>query len=134
MNNGYISININDAQVGLKFGMSANRMFFEHLGKRYGESGINFSLNEIDISELIFAGYKNNCLIKDLNPILTRGQIIEWVDEMTVNNGDILLDITKVWEQSKFSEKYIEAIKEVLDPEAKKKLTGTISNPTHLVY
>jgi kynurenine formamidase len=130
MTNGYINISVNGIAVGLKFGMPANRMFFEYLGEKFSEGDIK--LNEIDISYLIYCGYVNNCLIKDEQAVIKKGQFLEWVEEqsLTAEGSKLMAEISQVWESSRFTEKHLEAIKDALNPEeAKKKLNGMTLNP-----
>ena len=62
----YTTITINDQKVGLKFGMAS----FRYLSEKFVE-GISFNngeLTEIGIAHLIYSGYLNNCLVKDVIP------------------------------------------------------------------
>jgi hypothetical protein len=128
--NGYINISVNGLPVGLKFGMHANEMFWKHLGNKFSEGDI--TLNVVDISFLIYCGYVNNCLIKDEQAVIKKGQFLEWVENesLTDEGSKLMAEISQVWESSKFTEKHLEAIKDALNPEeAKKKLNGMTLNP-----
>ena len=101
----YTTITINDTKIGLKFGMAS----FRYLQTRFIE-GIAFNddgLNEIGISHIIYSGYYNNCLIKDVEPLLSFEQIVDWI-EANLKNEDVLEEVKKVvnlWTQSDFIKK-----------------------------
>lgn len=98
----YTTITINDTKLGLKFGMAS----FRYLQTRFidGVSFNNDGLNEIGISHIIYSGYYNNCLIKDIEPSLSFGDIVDWI-ESNLKNEDTLEEIKKVvnlWSESDF--------------------------------
>jgi len=74
----YTTITINGTTIGLKFGMAS----FRYLQTRFVE-GVAFNndgLNEIGISHIIYSGYYNNCLIKDVEATLSFGEIVDWIE------------------------------------------------------
>jgi len=101
----YTTITINDTKIGLKFGMAS----FRYLQTRFIE-GIAFNddgLNEIGISHIIYSGYFNNCLIKDVEPSLSFGDIVDWI-ESNLKNEEALEEVKKVvnlWSESDFIKK-----------------------------
>jgi len=101
----YTTITINDTKIGLKFGMAS----FRYLQTRFVE-GVAFNddgLNEIGISHIIYSGYYNNCLIKDVEPSLSFGEIVDWI-ESNLKNEATLEEIKKVvnlWSESDFIKK-----------------------------
>jgi hypothetical protein len=101
----YTTITINDTKIGLKFGMAS----FRYLQSRFIE-GIAFNddgLNEIGISHIIYSGYFNNCLIKDVDPSLSFGEIVDWI-ESNLKNEEALEEVKKVvnlWSESDFIKK-----------------------------
>jgi hypothetical protein len=127
---GKITITIQDKQVGLYFGMPANRMFFSRLVEQYGEDA-EVVINETDIAFLAWCGYQNQCLISDAPAALTKGNFIEWVDEMMLSEEDkkILESVSSCYSESRFTKQYIENVNNEVD-KIKKKLNGTTSNHT----
>lgn len=128
MNNGYTSIVIDGETLGLKFGMPANRIFMEYVALN-ADRIANGSYNETDIGNLIYAGYINNCMIKDEEPRYKLGFFIGFVDDNLYDDeqkGEFER-IARVYEESKQTKKMIEAITNVAD-DLKKKLTGMPSN------
>jgi len=133
MNNGYCSVTINGKDVGLKFGMPANRMFFEKMALK-PEILSGDTVNEVGICHLIYAGYVNNCLVKDIEPELTFGFFMEWVEEALVDEGvkGKLQEVSNCYSESKFTQKCIEEINNKTE-DLKKKITemiGTTLNPS----
>lgn len=127
---GKITITINEQQVGLYFGMPANRMFFSRLVEIYGEDA-EIIINETDVAFLAWCGYNNSCLISDKQLTLTKGNFIEWVDEMTLTEEGkkTLENISQCYSDSRFTKQYMENVNNEVD-KIKKKLTGTISSVT----
>ena len=101
----YTTITINGTKIGLKFGMAS----FRYLQTRFVE-GVAFNndgLNEIGISHIIYSGYYNNCLIKDVEATLSFGEIVDWI-ESNLKNDDTVEEIKKVvnlWTESDFIKK-----------------------------
>ena len=120
----YTTITINDQKVGLKFGMAS----FRYLAEKFveGVSYTNGELNEIGISHLIYAGYYNNCLVKDVLPEYKFEQIVDYV-EMNLKNQDFLsemAEVVKVWGESDFVKNTIDQNKADDDKSDAKKKTS----------
>ena len=98
----YTTITINDQKVGLKFGMAS----FRYLSGKFveGISYTNGELNEIGISHLIYAGYYNNCLVKDVLPEYKFEQIVDYVESNLKNEHFLnqMGEVVKVWSESDF--------------------------------
>lgn len=115
----YTTITINDQKVGLKFGMAS----FRYLSEKFVE-GISFDrgeLTEIGIAHLVYGGYYNNCLVKDVLPKLKFEDIVDFV-ESNIKNEDFLIEmkeILKVWGESEMIKKAAEQANE----EPKKKIS-----------
>jgi hypothetical protein len=94
----YCTITINDQKVGLKFGMASFRYLSD--GKLVeGKSFVNNELNEVGIAHILYSGYFNNCLVKDVEPSLTFEDFVDFI-EHTLMNKESILPITnaiKVW-------------------------------------
>ena len=83
----YTTITINDQKVGLKFGMPS----FRYLSEKFKE-GISYNdreINEFGISQIIYAGYYNNCLVKEILPEIKFEQIVDFV-ESNFKNQDLV--------------------------------------------
>ena len=115
----YTTIIINDTKLGLKFGMAS----FRYLSDKFveGKAYSNNELNEIGIAHILYSGYYNNCLIKDVVPEYSFESFVDFI-EANLNNEQVLEDIKsviQVWSQNEFL-KTQEVEKK---PEAKKKTT-----------
>lgn len=117
----YTTITINDQKVGLKFGMAS----FRYLSGKFVE-GISFNngeLTEIGISHLLYGGYYNNCLVKDVVPEHTFEYFVDFI-EINLKNADFLTEVgevLKVWSESDMIKKTTEAAKEDVEDTTKKK-------------
>jgi len=117
----YITITINDQKVGLKFGMAS----FRYLSEKFVE-GISFKngeITEIGISHLIYAGYYNNCLVKDVITEITLEQIVDYV-ELNIKNETFfneIKDVLKVWGDSDIIKKSAEIVSTENEGEKTKK-------------
>lgn len=115
----YTTITINNIKLGLKFGMAS----FRYLSDKFveGKAYSNNELNEIGIAHILYSGYYNNCLIKDVVPEYSFESFVDFI-EANLNNEQVLEDIKsviQVWSQNEFL-KTQEVDKK---PEAKKKIT-----------
>ena len=93
----YTTINIDEQKIGLKFGMYAARYLSTKLSNEFCFQGEE--ITEIGISHVIYAGYLNNCAIKDIKPELTLERVVDFV-EGSIKDADkvtALTDVIKVW-------------------------------------
>ena len=117
----YTTITINDQKVGLKFGMAS----FRYLSGKFVE-GISFNngeLTEIGIAHLLYGGYYNNCLVKDVVPEHTFEYFVDFI-EINLKNADFLAEVSqvlKIWSESDMVKKTTEAAKEEDQDKTKKK-------------
>jgi hypothetical protein len=121
----YCTITINDQKVGLKFGMASFRYLSD--GKLVeGKSFINNELNEVGIAHILYSGYFNNCLVKDVEPSLTFEDFVEHIEKILISKGDLqeITNAIKVWSTN-------ELIKQtqVSDEPKKKTSRGKTSKP-----
>jgi hypothetical protein len=126
MGSGLCSITVNGEAIGLRFAIVATRMFLEKMVEE-PEIISGDTINEVGAANLIYCGYVNNCMVKDMVPEKTLGFFLEFVEQAFVDEGvkNQIIEVAKVYSESKYSKKVIEATKDNLD-EAKKKLTGTL--------
>ena len=124
-NMNYTAITIQGKEVGLKFGMPSFRIISEKMEKLMGYDDEN--LNETGIAVVLYAGYVNNCMLKDISPELTLEHFSDYT-ESAIINGDAkqIQGAIDVWVNSQFMQKAVENAKEVNEP--KKKSTGTKSS------
>jgi hypothetical protein len=120
----YCTITINGTKTGIKFGMAS----FRYLGDGKlveGKTHKGEELNEIGIAHILYSGYWNNCIVKDVEPELTFSDI-----EANLRNDEALAEIKnslEVWTKNEF-------IKQVNEPETKKKTSPLKkSKPSHSV-
>jgi hypothetical protein len=94
----YCTITINDQKVGLKFGMASFRYLSD--GKLVeGKSFVNNELNEVGIAHILYSGYFNNCLVKDVEPSFTFEDFVDFIERTLMNKESIepITNAIKVW-------------------------------------
>lgn len=114
----YTTILINDKKIGLKFGLAS----FRYLKDRFveGKSFENNDLTEIGIAHILYSGYYNNCIIKDVEIEYSFEYFVDFV-ESNLTNEEVLnniKDIISLWSENDFIKKEESDSKK---PEAKKK-------------
>jgi hypothetical protein len=93
----YTKIKIDDKEYGLKYGMLSARYLAEKLQNPYCFNGEE--ITEIGIAYVVYAGYINNCAIKDIKPELTLERVVDFV-EGSVKDADkvtTLTDVIELW-------------------------------------
>lgn len=114
----YTTILIDNKKIGLKFGLAS----FRYLKDRFveGKSFENNELTEIGIAHILYSGYYNNCIIKDVEIEHSFEYFVDFV-ESNLNNQDSLnamKNIISLWSENDFIKKDETDSKR---PEAKKK-------------
>lgn len=122
-NSGYTSISIKGEEIELRFGIPAVRMFLEKIAN----SDITIdeqNINETSIAYLLYCGYINNCMVKDIVPTKTKGFFLEYVEESYVDEHaqKIIQDVTDVYANSKYTQKMIANAKDRVEEIKKKSL------------
>lgn len=113
----YITLTINEEKLGLKFGMAS----FRYLQDKFvsGKSFVGNELNEIGIAHIIYSGYYNNCLVKEIDVKYDLEYFIDWIEKNISNQ--IVLDqiksVIELWSSNEFIRP-----KDAV-PNAKKKIT-----------
>lgn len=115
----YTTIEIEGKKIGLKFGMAS----FRYLQNKFVD-GISFNgdnLNEIGIANILYSGYYNNCIIKDIVPSLNFEYFVDFIENNLQNQSKIdeIRKIIELWSQNDF----IKNSQETVVEEAKKKTT-----------
>ena len=98
----YTTITINEETIGLKFGMASFRYLQE---KFQNDKNLDSSvLNEITISHIIYSGYFNNCIVKEVDPKYKFADIVEWVEQTLLKNQEDseIAKAINVWSGSDF--------------------------------
>jgi hypothetical protein len=98
----YTTITINNETIGLKFGMASFRCLQDKFSK---DKTFDISiLSEITISHIIYSGYFNNCLVKEVDPKYSFADIVEWVEQTLLKNQEDndIAKVIKVWSESDF--------------------------------
>jgi hypothetical protein len=98
----YTTITINNETIGLKFGMASFRYLQDKFSK---DKTFDISiLSEITISHIIYSGYFNNCLVKEVDPKYSFADIVEWVEQTLLKNQEDneIAKVIKVWSESDF--------------------------------
>lgn len=107
----YTKLTINQTEVGLKFGMHSARYLSEKLANGFCFAGEQ--ITEIGIAHVIYAGYLNNCAIKDIHPELTFEQVVDHVESCIGNDDKVnaLAGVIKVWTESQIVSQSVEDTK-----------------------
>jgi hypothetical protein len=99
----YCTITIKEQTIGLKFGMASFRYLSD--GKFVeGKSFVKNELNEIGIAHILYSGYYNNCLVKDVELKLSFEDFVDHI-ESSMTNKSTLNEITsaiKLWSDNEF--------------------------------
>jgi len=98
----YTTITINNETIGLKFGMASFRYLQDKFLK---DKTFDITiLSEITISHIIYSGYFNNCLVKEVDPKYSFADIVEWVEQTLLKNEEDneIAKAIKVWSESDF--------------------------------
>ena len=115
----YITIEIKGKNIGLKFGMAS----FRYLQNRFKDE-VSFNgntLTEIGFAQILYSGYYNNCIIKDVVPEYNFEYFVDFI-ENNLKNEEIIKQINPVielWSQNDF----IKNVSNVENTETKKKTT-----------
>lgn len=99
----YCTITINGEKIGLKFGMASFRYLSQNKFVE-GKSFQNNDLTEIGIAYILYSGYYNNTIVKDIEPTLTFEDFVDYI-ESNLKNTEFLEEIKKaveVWASSEF--------------------------------
>ena len=99
----YTTLTINGEKIGLKFGMASFRYLSE--GKFVeGKAFSNNQLTEIGIAHIIYSGYQNNCLVKEIEQKYSFENFVDFI-EVNFTKDDFLNEIKSildVWSKSDF--------------------------------
>lgn len=98
----YTTIEIEGKKIGLKFGMAS----FRYLQSRFkDEVSFNGStLTEIGFAQILYSGYYNNCIIKDVVPEYNFEFFVDFI-ENNLKNDEIINQINSIielWSQNDF--------------------------------
>lgn len=99
----YCTITINGEKIGLKFGMASFRYLSQNKFVE-GKSFQNNELTEIGIAYILYSGYLNNTIVKDIEPTLTLENFVDYL-ENNLKNIDFLEEVKKaieIWSSSEF--------------------------------
>lgn len=126
MTNGYCKIIIESKEVGLKFAWPGVTEFFVEASKRKDiyYTGDDDQMTDYGLGRLLFCAYKNNCLLKDVDPVLEFGDFVDWVEEKTATEGDT--SVTDVWKC--FAESTV--VKKIKDNQKKNQESESTSENT----
>jgi hypothetical protein len=113
MVNNYIKIEINGKEAGLKFGFPQAKEFAIAIGANLEMffDGDNYS--PYALAKMIYTAYKNNCLMKEVAPLITFEEISDWVDGAVSNEErkKLLFSIVQVWQESEYTKSWLDQVK-----------------------
>ncbi len=111
------TITMNGHTISLRYGMAS----FRYLTERFvdGISFDNGSLNEIGLSHILYSGYINHCLVKDIKKEFTFEFFVDYVEAHLKDEAFMaeVMEALKVWTDSDF----IKQTQEAQPDEPKKK-------------
>lgn len=98
----YTTITINGEKIGLKFGMASFRYLDEKIqgGKLFDDT----KLSEIAIAHIMYSGYFNNCLVKEVDAKYTFADFVDYIED-NFDNAEVMAEIgavVEVWAKNKF--------------------------------
>jgi len=99
----YCTITINGEKIGLKFGMASFRYLSQNKFVE-GKSFQNNELTEIGIAYILYSGYYNNTIVKDIEPTLTFENFVDYI-EANLKNKEFIEEAKnaiQIWSQSDF--------------------------------
>lgn len=120
--NGYISFDLDGSVTGLKFAYPAIRMFAEAME---GKSQFYYSdgtMTVEGIAKFIECGYKNNCLIKEVEPELKYEHFYNWVEGAISDPAkvEVIGQIMQCYADTQYAKMIVDAV----DAEEKKSSIG----------
>jgi hypothetical protein len=64
-----------------------------------GKSFVKNELNEVGIAHILYSGYFNNCLVKDVEPSLTFEDFVDFIEQTLMKKESIepITNAIKVW-------------------------------------
>jgi len=102
----YCTITINGEKIGLKFGMASYRYLSQ--GRLVeGKSFQDNDLTEVGLAHILYSGYYNNSIVKDIEPTLTFEDFVDYV-EANISNDAFLEEVKKaidIWSTTDFIKK-----------------------------
>ena len=130
MSTNYTDIQIDGKKVGLKFGMPSYQMFVEKI-KMFPQL-INTdgeTMNEAGYAYIIYFGYINNCMIKDVAPNIPFEKFIDYVESIydSEETANEVAKVFQVWADSRDVKKLVEKI----ETEGVKKKNGDSTSLNH---
>lgn len=99
----YTTLTINGEKIGLKFGMASFRYLSEGRFKE-GKSFAHDQLTEIGIAHIIYSGYMNNCLVKEIEETYNFEFFVDYL-ENNISNEKFLEEIKSIidiWSKNDF--------------------------------
>lgn len=102
----YCTINLGDLKIGLKFGLASFR-YLSECKLVEGKTINNGELNEIGIAHIIYSGYFNNCLVKDVEVEHDFSFFCDLIEQNITDEKFIgtVKDALKVWSENDFIRK-----------------------------
>lgn len=88
----YTQLEIKGEKIGLKFGMASFRYLAN--SKFIQESDV---ITEVGIAKIIYSGYYNNCIIKDIEPKYDLEFFVDYI-EQNLKNEDFIKEIQRIVE------------------------------------
>jgi hypothetical protein len=100
--NGAIKVEIDGNVIGLKFAYPAIRMFLDEMAAKskfyYSQSDGGDPMMTVEgIAKFIQCGYKNDCMIKEVDEVFNYEFFYNWVEQMN-NDASIAEAVKKIFE------------------------------------
>lgn len=98
----YTTLTIDGKKIGIKFGMASFRYLSDKLSAGVGFE--NNDLNEIGIAHILYSGYYNNCLIKEVVPEYKLEFFVDIIESNLKNEDFVkqIQEIIELWTENEF--------------------------------
>ncbi len=105
---GFTEIEISDKKIGIKFGLPAIRQIAEKMAKYNLITGDSY--NELGIAHIIYAGYCNNCMVKDEVPSIPFSHFYDFVEQAILDKElkEKIVPVVRIFEESRFLKQALE--------------------------
>lgn len=97
----YKKVTVNGQEIGLKFGYASYKIIMTSKNRSllFDENG---NPTDLGVSKIIYSGYQNNCLNKDVDVDIPFDDFSKWVDGLASNEegAELLKEIITLWSNS----------------------------------
>lgn len=127
---GYIAIEFKGLKVGIKFGMYANEQIVRKISDP--DSGAlleDGSFSTVGVAYMLYYGYWNNCLAKEIPKAYTFEDFLEYTEDsiLSPEGNEVLKRVGEVYSNARHTRKMVDNINEKVEDLKKKIQEQTVS-------